>query len=324
MANGNGSTVGITLLTPVFNEEQSLPVYVERVGRVLLSCLDYRFSVLFVDDGSTDASWSLIERICAEDERFTGISLSRNYGSDIAIAAGLESAEGDAVVVLACDLQDPPEAVPEFLEKWREGARIVWGRRRSRRDRKWRVLTSRMFHRLFRLASPQTGSKFTTGGFVLIDRKVVDHYRDFRESNRMTTALLAWTGFRQEIVDYDRVERTAGVSGWNLPRMIRTANDAFLAFTTLPVRLITAASLVASLMTLALGVYALTDWLRGGTVVGWASTILAISGFFAVQFLLVGILGEYLHRILAEVVKRPLYLIASRTEPPSNGVRGRS
>ena len=303
----------ITVLAPVWNEEASLRAFVERVGDTLLSRTDYAFSVLFIDDGSSDASWSTIEEICSKDARFTGIRLSRNFGSDVAIAAGFEHATGDAVVILASDLQDPPEAVLEFLEAWRDGAQIVWGRRRTRRDSAWRRVTSSLFYRIFRRTSPETGVKFTTGGFLLADREVVACYRQFRESRRVTAALVAWTGFRQEVVEYDRQERKAGKSGWTLWDMVNNAFDAFVGFTTLPIRAMAVASLLAFLLTLGLSVYVLVDWMVEETVPGWASTLLTVSVFFAMQFPLLGIVGIYLHRIHSQVVDRPLYFVSGRT-----------
>src|SRR5262249_62022069 len=156
--------------------------------------------------------------------------LSRNFGSHVALSAGLMHAEGDAVALLACDLQDPPEVVFDFAARWREGARIVWGKRRTRADKAWRVAASKFFEWLTRRYAMPRGSQFTTGSFLLMDRKVLECFRQFQECNRITFALVAWTGFDQATVEYDRQPRRAGKSSWNWRGMLKAAYDTFLAF----------------------------------------------------------------------------------------------
>jgi dolichol-phosphate mannosyltransferase len=305
----------IVILTPVFNEEENLPIYARRVRETLLERTDASYRVLFIDDGSVDGSWKSIEALCREDARFRGIRLSRNFGSHAAVSAGFHHADGDALATLACDLQDPPEVVLEFVERWKQGARIVWGKRRTRDDDVWKIWTSAFFHRLLKRHAMPKGSRFTTGSFLLADRRVAECFRQFQESNRITFALVAWTGFEQVVVEYDRRAREHGVSGWNLSRMLKTMYDAFIGFSLLPVRLITAIGVFACGLAVAMMIYLMVSWFQHRPVPGWTSLMLLLSVFFGLQFLVLGVIGEYLYRIYSESVRRPIYFISDRTSP---------
>ena len=309
-----GAPPRVVMLTAVYNEEDCLPLYERTVSETLLSRSDYDFQVLFIEDGSRDRSWEIIREICKRDHRFKGLRLSRNFGSHTALSAGFAEAEGDAITILACDLQDPPEVILEFLKKWEAGSQIVWGRRHTRKDQFWRILTSNMFYRLLRRFAMPRGSQFTTGSFFLVDRRVAECMRQFQERSRITFALAAWTGFEQALVDYDRQQRISGVSGWTFSKMIRTMYDAFIGFSLLPVRVITLIGVAAFLLTVLLAVYLLYSWLTGNPVLGWTSQMMTMALFFGIQCFLMGIVGEYLYRIYGEVVRRPLYFISERVE----------
>jgi dolichol-phosphate mannosyltransferase len=311
----------VTLITPVYNESENLSGYVEEVRERLMARSDLDFDVLFIDDGSVDDSWTVISQIAAGDPRFRGIRLSRNFGSHTAITAGFDhiGEDADAAVVLAADLQDPPETVLAFVDKWRQGAEIVWGRRATRLDSRWRVLTSRLFHRMLRRHAMPKGSKFTTGSFFLLDRKVIQAVAQFAETNRITFALVAWTGFEQQTVDYARRKRMAGTSGWTFTDMIRAMYDAFIGFSGLPIKLMERAALISIVTALALAVYLVVASLTRGTrVPGWTSQMLLLAVFFGVQFWLIAILGQYLARIHREVVRRPLYFVSRETVDRAN------
>jgi glycosyltransferase involved in cell wall biosynthesis len=304
----------IAIVTPVFNEQECLPLYEQAVRERLLSRSDYDFDILFVDDGSQDRSWELICCICQRDSRFRGIRLSRNFGGHIADSAGLAHVDGDAVAILASDLQDPPEVILQFLEKWRAGAQIVWGRRRGRNDQTWRKFTSELFLKLVRRFAMPAGSKMTSGGFFLLDRKVLDSLLQFEERSRIVFALVAWTGFEQTVVEYDRGARAGGRSGWGLNRMIRSMYDVFIGFSLLPVRLMTLSGIAMFLLSVPWAAYMVINWWTSHPLPGWSSIMLALALLFGFQFLLMGIAGEYLYRIYTEVVHRPLYLISQETQ----------
>jgi len=311
----------IIILTPVYNEEESLHYYEKAVTDALLSRKDYDFQVLFIEDGSADKSWKIIKEICARNPKFKGMRLSRNYGSHIALSAGFYNAEADAATVLACDLQDPPEVVLQFLNEWEKGAQIVWGKRKTRQDALWRIWTSNLFFKLIRKYAMPRGSRFTTGSFLLIDRKVMECIRRFHEQNRITFALVAWTGFEQATVEYDRNERIAGKSGWNFNKMIKTMYDVFIGFSFIPIRLMTLLGVGVSFLTLALALYLLLSWMTGDPLLGWTSMMLTVVFFFGVQFLLMGVIGEYLYRIYLESVRRPLYFVSDHTSEPTKRFR---
>lgn len=314
---------GITVITPVFNEEAGLPEYARVVSAVLLDSAEFDVEVLFVDDGSSDRSWDVIRGICARDGRFHALRLSRNYGAHVALSAGFAHATRDAVATLACDLQDPPEAVLEFARAWRNGAQIVWGHRRTRVDSPIRIATSRLFERLIRRFAMPRGSRFTVGSFLLVDRKVADCFRQFQEHNRVTFALVAWTGFTETVVEYDRRDRRTGRSGWTYKQMLKTMYDTFIGFSFLPIRLMTLAGVTLSVLTVPFAGYLVAVYLTGRPLAGWTSVMLALTLFFGIQFLLMGIVGEYLYRIYAEVVRRPLYFVSDSTTDAGDVARSR-
>jgi len=312
-------SITISIVSPVYNEEDSLSRYHDTVQEVLLGLPDIQFEVIFVDDGSVDGSWDKIESICAGDKRFCGLRLSRNFGSHAALTAGILSARGDAVATLASDLQDPPKVIIEFIEKWRAGAEIVWGRRQRREDKGWRILASTLFFRLIRRYAMPRGSRFATGSFFLIDRRVVECFRQFPERNRITFALVAWTGFRQDAVMYDRRSRIAGRSGWTFGRMLKSMYDTFIGFSDVPARLMTTLGVATFLLTIPFGIYLVLDWLLTDTLPGWTGLMLGLSVFFGLQFLMMGLVGEYLYRIYTEVAARPLYFISNETGATRSG-----
>jgi dolichol-phosphate mannosyltransferase len=314
-----GGRPRVTLVTPAYNESESLPPYEAAVRGKLFANDAYDFQVVMVDDGSTDQTWQLICQMARSDSRFRGVRLSRNFGAHVAASAGIFEASGDAVAILPCDLQDPPEVILEFLEKWRAGAKVVWGRRRTRDDPMWRVLTSRWFSALVKRYAMPRGSQFTTGGFFLLDASVAECFRAFPEHNRITFAIVAWTGFDQAVVEYDRRRRTTGVTGYTFARMIKSMYDAFMGFSSVPGRLMTWCGIVASLLAFVLAGQLYLNWLSGHPVLGWTSVMMTLTGSFGLQFLLMGVVGEYLHRIYTEVTRRPLYFVSGRTTPAERG-----
>lgn len=303
----------IVILTPVCNEEENLREYEKTVSEILFTRNEYDFIILFIDDGSTDRSWSMIREISARDPRFSGIRLSRNYGSDIALTAGFAHGEGDAVAVMSCDLQDPPEVILEFLKKWKTGAKIVWGTRRLSRDKGLKRIINRLFYEFMHRFSVPKGTMFATGSFFLVDRTVADCYRQFPERNRITYALIAHTGFEQEVVIYTRKPRMAGKTKWTFAKKLKALYDAFFGYSLMPVRLITLFGAGNFLLAIVLSVYTLYCRFTSNPVEGYTSIMLGISFFFGIQFLLFGFLGEYLYRIYSEVVRRPLFFISEKT-----------
>jgi dolichol-phosphate mannosyltransferase len=309
----------VLVLTPVYNEAAGLSDYEHAVRPALMARPDCQVRVLFIDDGSSDDSWLRICDIVNRDPRFRGIRLSRNYGSHIALSAGFANiGDADAVATLASDLQDPPEVVSEFIEQWKRGAEIVWGKRLTRAESLLRTATSRLFERLIRRYAMPRGSRFTTGSFLLVDRKVAECFAQFHEQNRVTFALVAWTGFSETVVEYHRRQRRSGRSGWSYGRMVKTMYDTFIGFSLMPIRVMTLTGALVFISTVPLALYFLYVYITGRPLPGWTSYMLALTVFFGLQFLMMGIVGEYLYRIYTEVVRRPLYFVSATKEGPSD------
>jgi dolichol-phosphate mannosyltransferase len=305
----------LTLVTPVYNEEDNLDFFAREVSAAFFDRDDLDTRVIFVDDGSTDRSWAKITELAARSDRFKGLRLSRNFGSHSALAAGLDSVDdaSNIVATLACDLQDPPDAVIEFIEAWRKGAQIVWGARRSRAEHGMRDFISRTMEKVLRRYAMPRNSRFTTGSFLLMDRVVLECFRQFREQSRVTFALVAWTGFDQAVVYYDRRARQHGKSGWTLRRMLDTGYDVFVGFSPLPAKLLTLAGFTIFGLSFVFLIYLIGSYFLHNVLPGWTGLMTAMTLFFGVLFMMLGVMAEYLHRIFLEVKSRPLYFVASRT-----------
>jgi glycosyltransferase involved in cell wall biosynthesis len=304
----------VQILTPLYNEEKCFDIYVETVERILLSRPDVDYRCLLVDDGSTDGTWELIQQQCRASPRFRGLRLSRNFGAHTAETAGLDLCDADAVAILSADLQDPPEAILSFVEAWRQGADVVFGCRRMREDSRWRVLTSKMFEVLLRRFAMPHGSKFATGGFLLMDRKVVECVRQMREANRLIFGLVAWTGFRQTVVEYDRQRRAAGRSAWSIGRMVKSMYDGLIGFSATIPRAVTLLGAFFSLIGFIAALYFLLNAVFFATLPGWSTIMVVMSLFFGIVLLILGMICEYLLRIYVETTRRPLYFIAADTD----------
>lgn len=300
----------VSLVVPTFNEEANLPAFHRAMSDIAAEYPDLDWEMLFVDDGSRDRSFAVLTELRQADQRIRALRFSRNFGSHVAIAAGLDHCAGDAAVIMAADLQDPPGVVREFIARWREGFDVVWGTRTGRDERGLRPLLTGVFYRLVRRYAIPTYPTTGTGSFCLISRRVVETFRQCKERNRLTFGLIAWSGFRETQVPYHRPERGAGQSGWTASRLLKSAIDTFIAFSFAPIRIISYLGLSVSLISFALGFYVLMSKLLRGTVVeGWTSVMLAVLTLSGVQLLMIGVLGEYLGRILEEAHNRPLYVL---------------
>jgi glycosyltransferase involved in cell wall biosynthesis len=303
----------LSVVAPCFNEELVIGEMHSRLVAVLEQ-LPAEFEVLYVDDGSTDATPELLREIQAHDNRVRVIRFSRNFGHQMAITAGLEYASGDAVAVIDADLQDPPEMIQEFFEKWADGNDVIYGVRSEREgETAFKRWTAKMFYRLMGHLSDTT-IPVDTGDFRLMDRAVVDALLDMPERDRFVRGMVSWLGFSQVAVTYRRSPRSAGVTKFPLFKMLRFATDGIVSFSILPLRLATwmgfAASGIAILGILA----ALIERLLGveGLVKGWTSMVIAILFIGGVQLICMGIIGEYVGRIYGESKKRPLYVVRER------------
>jgi glycosyltransferase involved in cell wall biosynthesis len=292
------------------NEERSIPALVERL-RSVLDGLDLEWEVIFVDDGSTDRTLQLLKTVHGQDRRFKVLSLSRNFGKEIAAAAGLTYVTGDAAILMDADLQHPPELIAEFVARWKEGFVVVYGQRLDRNvDTVLHRLSARIFYAAFGKLS---GTVLPTGAgdFRLLDRKAIDAMNRMRERVRFNKGLFAWMGFRSIGVPYHVPPRTSGISRFRARQLLRFALDGITTFTTIPLRVWSYLGLVVSLFAFCYAVVILLEALiRGVDVPGFPSLLISVLFFAGVQLISLGVIGEYLGRVYEEVKGRPLFLVA--------------
>ena len=298
-----------SIVVPVYNEEETLPELGRRLA-TLLERLDGHSEVILVDDGSTDGSAELIADLCARDPRFKSVELSRNFGHQIAITAGLDFASGDAVAVMDADLQDPPEVLLEMAERWREGFQIVYAIRGERvGESAFKRVTARAFYRLFRRLAP-LDAPVDVGDFRLVDRRALDAFRAMRENNRYVRGMFGWIGFSHTGVHYPRPQRFAGTTKYPLRKMLKFATDGIVSFSNAPLRLALTVGFVVSGASFVFGLAAMVAKLAGlYAVPGLASIAVVLSFLGGIQLIVLGVMGEYIARIYDEVKDRPLYVI---------------
>jgi glycosyltransferase involved in cell wall biosynthesis len=300
----------IAIVVPVHNERDNLRQFYDAVTDVMQSQAEYDWEFVFVDDGSSDGSFEIVNSLRGSDDRVRALRFPRNFGSHIAIAAGIDYCHGDAAIIMAADLQDPPALIQAFISRWRDGFDVVWGARTGRDDGRVRSWAMSVFYRLVRRFAIPTYPKGGTGSFCLISKPVIDAFRQCSERNRLTFGLIAWGGFRETAVPYHRPRRLVGSSSWTVRRMMKSAIDTFVSFSFLPIRAISFLGLVVSGLSFLFGFYVLMNRLLFGTrLEGWSAVMLAVLVLGGVQLVMIGVLGEYLWRILDEARARPLYII---------------
>ena len=271
------------------------------------------FEIVYIDDGSTDSTPDLLRELQIHDTRIRVVQLSRNFGHQIAITAGLEHASGDAVVIIDADLQDPPEVILDFLERWLEGYDVVYGVRTEREgETAFKLWTAKFFYRFIGRLS-DTRIPMDTGDFRLLDRRVVDSVLSMPERDRFVRGMVSWLGFSQIAVPYRRASRLAGVTKFSLLQMVQFAVDGIVSFSIRPLRLATWTGVAASGLAIAGILFALLAKFFGtGLVKGWTSTFIAVLFIGGVQLICMGIIGEYVGRIYGEAKRRPLYVVRER------------
>jgi polyisoprenyl-phosphate glycosyltransferase len=304
--------VELSVVIPVFNEGPNVVLLAERLVPVLDRVVS-SWEIVFVDDGSRDETLKRIKELHEREPRVRAVSFSRNFGKEIAIAAGLDHAHGDAVVVMDADLQHPPEVIATFVEKWREGYKMVYAQRTDRvADGPLRRAFTRVFYRLF-AAFGEMPLPDGAGDFRLLDRKAVEALRSLGERARFSKGLYAWIGFSQIGVPYKVEERAHGASKFNARKLFRFAFDGITSFSTLPLKLWTYIGVTISAIAMLTAVFFIVDTIvRGVDVPGYASLIVSVMFLSGVQLISLGVIGEYVGRIFAEVKRRPLYILGDQ------------
>lgn len=298
-----------SVVVPIYNEAEVLPTLYQRLTAVMVE-MGRPYEIIFVNDGSTDDSAALLRDLRAGDSRVKLVSLSRNFGHQIAITAGLDYSSGNPVIVMDGDLQDPPEVIPELVAQWEAGYEIVFAVRASRNgERLFKRATAAAYYRILRRLTT-TQIPVDAGDFRLMSRMAVDALKPIRERNRFVRGLVGWIGFRYTSITYVRDSRYAGTTKYPLTRMLKFALNGIFSFSFLPLQLATYLGLAVSFVSFAYIAYAV--WLKLFTtrvVQGWASVIVAVLFMGGVQLVSLGIIGEYIGRIYEEVKQRPLYLV---------------
>jgi polyisoprenyl-phosphate glycosyltransferase len=303
----------LTVITPAYNEERNLPALYERLGAVL-DPVDIDWEWIVTDDHSADRTFEVLTDISRRDGRVRALRFSRNFGSHAGVSCGLRDARGDCAVVMAADLQDPPEVIPKLMQAWRSGAQVVWAvRARREGERAATVGMAGLFYWVMRNVVGMRELAATGADFFLIDRRVIEAYRGFDERNVNLFALLAWMGFKQDTVTYTKEARLHGESGWTLQKKLKLAVDSITAFSYLPVRVMSWTGMLTAVAGFGYAIWTIYNAITGQPVEGWSSLMVAVMVIGGMQMLMLGILGEYIWRSLDEARRRPRYTIEAST-----------
>lgn len=300
----------LSVIIPIYNEETNIPTLYDRL-RGVLDSMGLHYEFIFINDGSRDKSLQLVQTLALHDERVRFIDFSRNFGHQIAVTAGLDLAVGEAVVIIDADLQDPPELIVPLYQKLQDGYEVVYAKRRSRQgESAAKKLTAKLFYRI--LASITNISiPVDTGDFRIISRKVVDALKQMPEQNKFIRGQISWIGYRQTYIEYDRAERAGGETGYTYRKMIHLALDGITGFSDAPLKAATIGGFVVSGVAFVVMLYTLyARFVSEDYEPGWASLMVSILFLGGVQLIAVGIIGEYIARLSANVRQRPLYIIS--------------
>ncbi|MEO7905052.1 MAG: glycosyltransferase family 2 protein [Candidatus Saccharimonadales bacterium] len=304
------TTKKISILITAYNEQEVLHHLYERLYKLAGQNTNYAFEFMFVNDGSRDKTLEIIAKYAAKDPRVAFINLSRNFGKETAMIAGLDHVTGDATVIIDADLQDPPELIPQMIEYWQQGYDDVFAKRSSRAGESWlKKASSKYFYKILQ-RSTDIPIQRDTGDFRLLDRRCVEALRQMRESQRYTKGMFSWIGYKKKEILYERDARMAGTTKWNYFKLIDLAIEGIVSFTTAPLRISTGVGMMVSLLAFGYIIYLVIRTMLFGTdLAGYPSMMAVILFLGGVQLLSLGVIGEYIARIFNETKSRPLYFI---------------
>jgi dolichol-phosphate mannosyltransferase len=300
----------LSIVVPCFNEEACLTMLHERLTATARGAAGADYELVLINDGSRDRSWEIMRRLAATDPHLVAVNLSRNHGHQLALTAGLDLCQGDRILIIDADLQDPPELLPAMLKIMRESeADVVYGVRKSRRgETAFKRATAHGFYRLLSRAT-EVDIPLDAGDFRLVSRRALDALLAMPEQARFIRGMVAWIGFKQVAFPYDREERYAGETKYPLRKMVRFALDALTGFSSAPLKLASHAGLILSLGSLLLIAYIAYAWLAGESIQGWTSLMLVVVVLGAMQMFVLALMGEYIGRLYNEAKRRPLYIV---------------
>ncbi len=301
----------VSLVIPMYYEEKVAKECYKRVKEVLNSLENYKHEIIFINDGSKDKTIEILQEIAEKDKDVKIISFSRNFGHQAAVTAGLKEVTGDAIVIIDADLQDPPELIPDMLQKWEEGNEVIYGKRKTRKgESAFKLLTAKMFYNTLNALSDVEIPK-DTGDFRLVDRKVVETINSLPEHNKFLRGLFSWVGYKQYAYEYERQERFAGETKYPLKKMLKLASDGIISFSNKPIKLVGALGIISIIISIAILIYALVSFAfkLNNLSAGWTSIMVAVTFFAGVQLLSLWVISEYIGRIYDESKGRPQYVI---------------
>ncbi len=300
----------ISILIPVYNEQEVLRHLYERLNKLAGQTPNYTFEFLFINDGSRDKTLEMIKSYAQNDTRVAYVNLSRNFGKETAMIAGFDHVTGDATVIIDADLQDPPELIPQMIAFWEEGYDDVYAKRRSRAGESWlKKVTSEVFYKILQ-KSTSIPIQQDTGDFRLIDKRCIEALRQFRESQRYTKGMFSWIGYKKKEMLYNRDPRAAGQTKWNYFKLINFAIDGITSFTTAPLRISSVFGVLISFIAFIYIIYlVIRTVFYGSDLAGYPSMMAVILFLGGIQLLSLGVIGEYIGRIFNETKNRPLYFV---------------
>jgi len=300
----------ISIVVPLYNEEKNIRLMHDRLVSSILK-ISSNFEIIYVNDGSNDNSFLELLKLSDEDERVKYINFSRNFGHQIAVTAGLDYSKGAAVVIIDGDLQDPPEVIPEMYAMYKEGFEVVYGQRLIRKGESFfKKITAKYFYRILKKIT-NINIPVDTGDFRLIDRKIVNDLKNMPEQNKFLRGQIAWLGYRQTSIFFERDERKFGETGYPFSKMLKFALDGITGFSDIPLQFVTKTGIFISFISFLVILYAIfSHFILERTITGWTSLIISSMFIGGVQLISVGIIGEYISRINKNVQNRPLYIVS--------------
>lgn len=301
----------ISLVIPMYCEEQVVDECYKRIKKVLESMQNYQYEIIFVDDGSIDKTLEKLEIFAEENENVKIISFSRNFGHQAAVTAGLKEVTGDVIVIIDADMQDPPELIPDMIKYWEQGNDVIYGKRTTRKgESSFKLLTAKMFYKTLNALSDVEIPR-DTGDFRLVDRKVVNTINNLPEHNKFLRGLFSWVGYKQYAYEYERQERYAGKTKYPLKKMLKLSSDGIISFSRRPLKIVGGLGVISILISIVILVYALISYIYklNNLSAGWTSLMVAVTFLSGVQLIYLWIISEYIGRIYDESKGRPEYII---------------